>query len=105
MRICIVILLREIAADAYMIAAFDWASLAPGSTLVDVGGGVGSASLSLATHLGTRVRFVVQDRERVCTMGRAACDPTLLENGVVQFDGAFPPLPCVPNANHLHFST
>ncbi|KAF7976155.1 hypothetical protein HWV62_7471 [Athelia sp. TMB] len=67
-------------------SAFDWASLAPGSTLVDVGGGVGSVSLSLATHLGTRVRFVVQDRERVCAMGRAACDPTLLENGVMRFD-------------------
>ncbi|KZP32128.1 hypothetical protein FIBSPDRAFT_944685 [Athelia psychrophila] len=67
-------------------SAFDWASLAPGSTLVDVGGGVGSASIALAAHLGTRVRFVVQDRERVCAMGRAACEPGLLERGVVRFD-------------------
>ena len=57
---------------------FDWASLAGGSVIVDVGGGIGSTSMILATafaqesaECGARepLKFVIQDRAVVCAMG------------------------------------
>lgn len=39
--------------------------------VVDVGGGVGNHTLALARAY-PRLRFVVQDRERVCEMGEEA---------------------------------
>ena len=41
-----------------------WESIPEGSLVVDVGGGVGKQSLTLATHQ-PHLRFVVQDRESV----------------------------------------
>ena len=41
-----------------------WESIPGGSLVVDVGGGVGKQSLTLATHQ-PQLRFVVQDRESV----------------------------------------
>lgn len=43
---------------------YTWENIAEGSLVVDVGGGVGSQSLTLATHQ-PHLRFVVQDREAV----------------------------------------
>jgi len=43
---------------------YTWENIAEGSLVVDVGGGVGSQSLTLATHQ-PHLRFVVQDRESV----------------------------------------
>jgi hypothetical protein len=45
-------------------AGYAWEILPQGSLIVDVGGGVGSQSLVLATHF-PQLRFVVQDREHV----------------------------------------
>lgn len=43
---------------------YEWGKLPPGSLIIDVGGGVGPQSLTLARrHSG--LRFVVQDREAV----------------------------------------
>lgn len=46
-----------------LVRGFDWAGLGEG-TVVDVGGGIGSASRALARAF-PRLRFVVQDREEV----------------------------------------
>jgi hypothetical protein len=43
---------------------YSWETLPPGSLVVDVGGGVGSQSLTLARH-HPNLRFVVQDRDAV----------------------------------------
>ena len=55
-------------------AGYDWERLSEGSLVVDVGGGVGAQSLTLAQHY-PHLRFVIQDRESVlgdaidvCTM-------------------------------------
>ena len=45
-------------------AGYGWEGLPEGSLVVDVGGGVGSQSLTLASH-HPHLRFVVQDRESV----------------------------------------
>ena len=45
-------------------AGYGWEHLPEGSLVVDVGGGVGSQSLTLASH-HPQLRFVVQDRESV----------------------------------------
>ena len=57
-------------------AGYDWERLPEGSLVVDVGGGVGAQSLTLAQH-HPQLRFVIQDRESVlgdaidvCTMNR-----------------------------------
>ncbi|KAF8634693.1 hypothetical protein AX15_000751 [Amanita polypyramis BW_CC] len=72
---------------------FDWHSLPKNSTIVDVGGGIGSTSMLLASafsegdgNLG--LKFIVQDRPVVVDMGEKAWKtqcPKLLENGVVKF--------------------
>ena len=43
---------------------YPWGHLPQGSLVVDVGGGVGSQSFTLAKH-HPQLRFVVQDRESV----------------------------------------
>jgi hypothetical protein len=43
---------------------YTWENIAAGSLVVDVGGGVGAQSLTLAIHQ-PHLRFVVQDRESV----------------------------------------
>ena len=54
-------------------AGFGWEHLPEGSLVVDVGGGVGSQSLTLATH-HPRLRFVVQDREAVVGDAIGVCE-------------------------------
>lgn len=62
---------------ANQLAGFDWSSLPAGSTVVDVGGGIGSTSMVLALAAECEaLQFVVQDREVVVGMGkkvRLAC--------------------------------
>lgn len=55
---------------------FDWAALPIGSIVVDVGGGIGSTSMLLATAFSStemekppRLKFIIQDRPVVCEMG------------------------------------
>jgi hypothetical protein len=47
----------------HLVSGFDWAGLGEG-TVVDVGGGIGSASRALARKF-EKLRFVVEDREEV----------------------------------------
>ena len=47
-----------------MVLGNTWEDIPEGSLVVDVGGGVGKQSLTLATHQ-PHLRFVVQDRESV----------------------------------------
>ncbi|KAJ7689893.1 hypothetical protein B0H14DRAFT_3175933 [Mycena olivaceomarginata] len=74
---------------------FDWASLPRGSVVVDVGGGIGSTSMLLASAYAEvdvdgsgGLRFAIQDRPVVVEMGeqawRAQC-PELLDSGAVRF--------------------
>ena len=44
---------------------FDWSSLAAGSVVVDVGGGIGTQMVVLARNF-EGLKLVVQDREAVC---------------------------------------
>ena len=53
---------------------FPWHSLPQDSVVVDVGGGIGSTSLLLA-HAFPHLRFLVQDRPQVATMGEAVRYP------------------------------
>ncbi|KAJ6551774.1 hypothetical protein B0H19DRAFT_1297609 [Mycena capillaripes] len=94
-------------APGAVLHGFDWAALPRGSVVVDVGGGIGSTSMLLASayaevdadvHAPTLtgststgsggLRFVIQDRPVVVEMGekawRAKC-PELLESGAVRF--------------------
>ncbi|KAI9570964.1 S-adenosyl-L-methionine-dependent methyltransferase [Boletus coccyginus] len=72
------------------ILRFDWYSLPKGSTIVDVGGGIGSTTMILARALNNdaNLRFVVQDRPVVTALGieawRSKC-PEMLESGQVVF--------------------
>ncbi|KAJ7769225.1 hypothetical protein DFH07DRAFT_1007117 [Mycena maculata] len=104
--------LRLIAfADARAHTGFDWASLPRGSTVVDVGGGIGSTSMLLASTFadaeeGPGLRFVIQDRPVVVEMGEKAwrdkC-PELLESGAVRFQvhDFFTPQPIIDAAVFL----
>nr|BAA32788.1 Ich1 [Coprinopsis cinerea] len=74
--------------------AFDWRSLPRGSIIVDVGGGIGSTSMLLASAFSSSdgenrgLKFVIQDRSVVVEMGEKAwrekC-PELLESGLARF--------------------
>ncbi|KAJ7657239.1 S-adenosyl-L-methionine-dependent methyltransferase [Mycena polygramma] len=55
-------------ADA-ILKAYDWASVEPGSLVVDVGGGVGTSCLTLAANF-PGFKFVVQDLEGVIALGQ-----------------------------------
>ncbi|KIM82348.1 hypothetical protein PILCRDRAFT_8148 [Piloderma croceum F 1598] len=50
------------------IASLDWAALPAGSTIVNVGEGIGSTSMQLAKAFG-HLKFVMQDRAPVIDMG------------------------------------
>ncbi|KAF8351885.1 S-adenosyl-L-methionine-dependent methyltransferase [Amanita rubescens] len=50
------------------IAGYDWKSLPANAVVVDVGGGVGAASLSLAKEF-PHLKFVIQDRQPVVDAG------------------------------------
>ncbi|KAG1720371.1 S-adenosyl-L-methionine-dependent methyltransferase, partial [Suillus lakei] len=73
-----------------ILTGFDWLSLPRGSTIVDVGGGIGSTTMILARAFGGNMqfRFIVQDRPVVVGLGldawRAQC-PEMLESGQVMF--------------------
>ena len=53
-------------------AGYSWGNLSEGSLVVDVGGGVGSQSLTLASHY-PQLQFVVQDREFVVSDAIDVC--------------------------------
>jgi ubiquinone/menaquinone biosynthesis C-methylase UbiE len=57
---------------ARTLAAFPWEDLPTGSTVVDVGGGIGSTTMVLAGRY-ENLNFVVQDREFVVEMGKKVC--------------------------------
>ena len=64
--------------ETSIFAGYGWEHLPEGSLVVDVGGGVGSQSLTLASN-HPQLRFVVQDREsvvgdaiNVCVMNRTS---------------------------------
>ncbi|TFK34695.1 hypothetical protein BDQ12DRAFT_689414 [Crucibulum laeve] len=78
-------------APGAVLNGFDWTSLPKGSTVVDVGGGIGSTSMLLATaseDVGLGLKFIIQDRSVVVEMGekawRAKC-PELLDVGTAVF--------------------
>ncbi|KAH8978960.1 O-methyltransferase [Lactarius akahatsu] len=56
--------LRNVSSENAILDGYAWEKLPPGSLVVDVGGGVGSNSLTLARRHNS-LRFVVQDRETV----------------------------------------
>ncbi|EKM56162.1 uncharacterized protein PHACADRAFT_94727 [Phanerochaete carnosa HHB-10118-sp] len=68
---------------------FEWASLPSGSLVIDVGGGVGSLTMSLA-KAHKHLRYVVQDRHAVVQEGERlwkATMPGFVENGIVRLQG------------------
>ncbi|KAG2033087.1 S-adenosyl-L-methionine-dependent methyltransferase, partial [Suillus americanus] len=81
-------------APGAILTGFDWLSLPRGSTIVDVGGGIGSTTMILARAFGGNpgrrgsFRFIIQDRPVVVGLGldawRAQC-PEMLESGQVTF--------------------
>ncbi|KAJ3569053.1 hypothetical protein NP233_g5308 [Leucocoprinus birnbaumii] len=81
-------------APGAILNSFDWNSLPRGSVVVDVGGGIGSTSMLLASAFSSHnehssnLRFIVQDRPVVVEMGekawRAKC-PEFLDNGTALF--------------------
>ncbi|KAL6306901.1 S-adenosyl-L-methionine-dependent methyltransferase [Sparassis latifolia] len=83
-----------------VLTGFPWQTLASGSLVVDVGGGIGSTSMLLARAF-SHLKFVVQDRPQVVQMGEAAwrarC-PELLDGGRAAFQAHdfFTPQPSLP---------
>lgn len=81
-------------APGAIFTGFDWHLLPRNSVVVDVGGGIGSTSMLLATAFssedddGLGLRFIIQDRPVVVEMGekawKAQC-PQLLESGIARF--------------------
>jgi hypothetical protein len=71
--------------------AYDWASLLPGSIVVDVGGGIGSATMMLAGHPSAqKLKFIVQDRLEVVDQGVGvwkAEAPEIYQSGMVTLQG------------------
>ncbi len=53
---------------AYSKIGYDWKSLPANALVVDVGGGIGAASLSLAKEF-PHLKFVIQDRQPVVDAG------------------------------------
>jgi len=72
---------------ASITTGYDWKSLPANTLVVDVGGGVGTASLSLAKEF-PQLKFVVQDRQPVVEAGVEVWKkelPDALSSGRVQF--------------------
>jgi len=68
--------------------AFDWDGLAPNSVVVDVGGGIGTASLSLAKRY-TDMIIVIQELPKVVEEGKRFWKskfPEALDSGRVRFE-------------------
>ena len=63
---------RPLTFETSNFAGYDWEHLPEGSLVVDVGGGVGSQSLTLAQH-HPQLRFVIQDRESVLEDATDVC--------------------------------
>ena len=57
----------------FVLAGYGWERLPQGSLVVDVGGGVGAQSLTLAQH-HPQLRFVIQDRESVLGDATDVCE-------------------------------
>ena len=53
---------------------FDWAGLEEGSLVVDVGGGIGSTSMTLAKAF-PHLRFCIQDRPKTVELGMTVRQP------------------------------
>ena len=53
-----------------LLQGFDWAGLGDGSLIVDVGGGIGSTSMTLAKAF-PHLRFCIQDRPKTIELGIA----------------------------------
>lgn len=73
--------------ESAILAGFDFASLPPGSTVVDVGGGVGTASLPILRAC-PQLKLVVQDTEEVVRVAPGFWEkqyPEALEAGRVSF--------------------
>ncbi|KAH6904164.1 hypothetical protein BKA70DRAFT_1565905 [Coprinopsis sp. MPI-PUGE-AT-0042] len=74
--------------------ALDWTNLPRGSIIVDVGGGIGSTSMLLASAFSSSegedlgLKFIIQDRSVVVEMGEKAwrekC-PEFLDSGIASF--------------------
>jgi len=58
---------------------FDWAGLAEGSLIVDVGGGIGSTSMALAKAF-PYLRFCIQDRPKTVELGIEVRAPSPLHS-------------------------
>jgi len=59
-----------------LLQGFDWAGLGEGSLIVDVGGGIGSTSMTLAKAF-PHLRFCIQDRPKTVKLGIAVGNPPL----------------------------
>jgi len=74
--------------DNIVLQVFDWKSLPTNALVVDVGGGVGSASMTLARQCPD-LRIVVQDRPAVVENGIQLWEhemPAALSSGRVKFE-------------------
>ncbi|KAF7291228.1 Methyltransf-2 domain-containing protein [Mycena indigotica] len=86
---------------------FPWSNLPPGSILVDVGGGVGSVTLQIATRYPA-LRVIVQDLEQVA---EAAAElwrlkfPSHIENQMMEFQGTVSTIFSPPQPATLSSST
>ncbi|KAJ4487854.1 O-methyltransferase-domain-containing protein [Lentinula aciculospora] len=70
-----------------ILKGFDWASLAEGSVVVDVGGGIGVSSISIARAF-PRLKCIVQDRAMVLKLGTEHCEkllPDALTSGKIEY--------------------
>lgn len=54
-----------------IVKGFDWGSLPEGSLVVDVGGGIGSTSMTIAKTF-SHLRFCIQDRPKTVELGLSA---------------------------------
>ncbi|TFK70271.1 S-adenosyl-L-methionine-dependent methyltransferase, partial [Pluteus cervinus] len=100
-----------------VLSAFPWQALPRGSVVVDVGGGIGSTTMLLASAFASTsapilppspsteygdfgLKFIIQDRGVVCEMGEKAwreqC-PSLLDSGAVKFQGKCKERPIAPS--------
>jgi len=63
--------------NAIFITGLEWQNLPEGSTVVDVGGGVGSQALSVA-RANPKLKVVIQDRAPVVAQAKEVCQVLLL---------------------------